>query len=350
MTFLWPAMLIGLVLIPLVILAYAYIQRRRQRLAASFARFEGNIDQKRRDPGMRRSIPAILGLISLVILLLAVARPQAEINLPRVEGTVMLVVDVSGSMAADDVQPTRLEAAKTAATEFVLSQPETVQIGIVSFSSSGFAVQTPTNDAQSLLDAIDRLAPQTGTSLGQGILVALHSIAVDAGLEVAPITAPDAATAQPGEETAPGQMADGGDLLARLPEGAYPPAVIVLLTDGENNMAFNPLEAAQAAAERSVRVDALGFGTSAGINLELDGFIVHTALDENALQMITRTAGGTYYNVQNETDVAEVYSNLTPEMVVKPETMELTSIFAGAGVLILLVGAGLSLLWFSRLV
>ena len=153
-----------------------------------------------------------------------------------------------------------------------------------------------------------------------------------------------------GRKPHPDQMADGGDLLARLPEGAYPPAVIVLLTDGENNMAFNPLEAAQAAAERSVRVDALGFGTSAGINLELDGFIVHTALDENALQMITRTAGGTYYNVQNETDVAEVYSNLTPEMVVKPETMELTSIFAGAGVLILVVGAGLSLLWFSRLV
>jgi Ca-activated chloride channel family protein len=138
-------------------------------------------------------------------------------------------------------------------------------------------------------------------------------------------------------------------LLAQLPEGKYPASVIVLLTDGENNQSIQPLKAAQAAAERGVRVDALGFGTTAGTTIEIDGFSIHTALDEATLQETTEAAGGTYYPAQREQDLKQVYASLTPQLVVKPEAMEITSILAGAGIVILLVGSLFSLLWFNRL-
>jgi Ca-activated chloride channel family protein len=268
-----------------------------------------------------------------------------------VEGTVILVFDVSASMGADDVDPTRMEAAKVVAREFVLSQPETVKIGIVSFSGNGFAVQTPTNDTNSLLAAIDRLEPTSGTSLGQGIFTALNTIALDAGLLTAEQPTPESANTASGagqetQQETPGEE----DLLAQLPEGPYPPSVIVILSDGEDNQSIDPLAAAQAAADRDVRIDALGFGTPAGTTLELDGFIIHTALDEAALQQITQAAGGAYYSTQSEQDPQDVYANLTPELVVKSEYMEITSIFAGASILILLLGSLFSMLWFNRLV
>ena len=206
--------------------------------------------------------------------------------------------------------------------------------------------------------AIDRLEPTSGTSLGQGILAALHTIAVDAGLvadEPAPAGSTAAESAQPAptpEDAPPGLPEDGPPeqrLLDQLPEGAYPASVIVLLTDGENNESFDPLEAAQAAAQREVRVDALGFGTTAGATLELEGFSVHTALDEVALQQITEAGGGSYHPAPGDEDLQEVVRGLAPELVVKPEAMEITSIFAGASILFLLVGGLFSVTWLTRL-
>lgn len=345
MTFLWPSMLLSLLVVPLIILLYLRIQRRRQSAAAGFERF-GVRDEKRSRPGFRRHIPPLIFLLGLVLLMVALARPQAEIDLPRVEGTVVLVFDVSGSMAAADVEPSRMEAAKQAATEFVRSQPETVQIGVVTFSGNGFTVQSPTNDQNRLLDAINRLKPQTGTSLGQGILVALNTIAVDAGFEPAALPTPDSSGTR--QEDFWGGSS-GEALLASLPAGPYPPSVIVLLSDGENNQNIDPLAAAHAAAERSVRIDTIGFGTSAGTVLEIEGFSVHTALNEAALRDIAALAGGQYYHPQSDQNPQEIYKNLTPELVVKPESMEITSVFTAASIVVLLFGALFSMLWFARL-
>ncbi len=336
MTFEWPFMLFSLLAVPVVVLLYLRAQRRRQRLAQGFGGFGST--PARRAPGFRRHVAPLLFLAGLSILLVALARPQAKVTLPRVEGTVMLVFDVSYSMAAKDVEPTRLDAAKAAAQDFVLSQPETVRIGIVTFSSSGFSVQPPINDPNTLLAAIQRLRPENGTSLGQGMYVALNAIAVDAGMPPAPTPTPSSGDAPRDQNP-----------LDLLPEGPYPPAVIVLLSDGENNMSIDPLEAAQAAAEHGVRVDALGFGTPSGADLEVQGFVVHTALDEGALQAITQAAGGEYYNAQAQADPRAVYANLRPELVTKTETMEVTSIFTGASIVVLLLGAILSMLWFNRL-
>jgi Ca-activated chloride channel family protein len=354
MTFIWPSMLLSLVLVPLIILFYLRIQRRQRLLRAGFARF-GSPQAARRSPGLRRHVPPALFITALSILLIALARPQAAVSLPRVEGTIILVFDVSGSMAAEDADPTRMEAAKALARDFVQDQPETVQIGIVSFSSSGFAVQTPTNDTEEILTTIDRLEPQAGTSLGQGILVALNTIAIDAGKESAESAALEGAAApqegnpQEGAEEQ-GPIPVDADLLAHLPEGPFPSSMIVILSDGENNMSLDPLEAAQAAADREVRVDTIGFGSTAGITLDLNGFSVHTALNEPTLQQIAQVAGGQYHHAQNEQDPQEIYKNITPQLVIKPETIEITSILAGASMLVLMLGGVVSLFWFGRLV
>jgi Ca-activated chloride channel homolog len=324
-------MLVLLVLVPLCVVLYVRLQRRR---AAAFARY-GSLGLVRgamgRALGRRRHIPAVLFLVSLTILLVALARPQSVVSLPRVEGTVILVFDVSGSMAADDLKPTRMEAAKAVARDLVQRQPRSVQIGVVAFSDNGLAVQVPTNEPEPILAAINRLTPQRGTSLGQGMLVALNTIAADA--EQAPRLYSNLAPT-PGSAPAPARTDTS--------------AVIVLLTDGENNESPNPLAVAQAAAERGVRIHTVGIGSPAGTTLHANGFTVHTQLDETMLQQIAQLTKGAYFNAANQEDLRTVYENLDLQFVIKPEKTEVTALFAGAGVLILLIGGICSLLWFSR--
>ncbi len=334
MTFIWPAMLVSLVLIPLSIVLYLKLLQRRRRFAASY----GNLGFARgatgRGPSASRHIPAVLLLVGLTVLVVALARPQTVVSLPKEEGTVILAFDVSGSMAADDFKPTRMEAAKAAARDFVQRQPLSVQIGVVAFSDSGFAVQVPTNDKEAILAAIDRLTPQRGTSLANGILVSLNTIAADKGQAPrlysnrAPTPAP---TPTP------------------VPKGTYTSAVIVLLTDGENNESPDPLAAAQTAVDRGVHIYTVGIGSAAGTNLHINGMVVHTRLYETTLQQISQLTDGIYYNAESVQDLHTIYSHLDSQWVIKPEKTEVTFIFAGASLLILLIGSMFSLLWFGHL-
>jgi Ca-activated chloride channel homolog len=337
MTFIWPTMLLLLLLMPLCVGLYILQLRRRRRLAASYGSLGFGQEAARSRPGLRRHIPPGLFLLSLAILILALARPEAVVNLPRVEGTVILAFDISGSMAADDLKPTRMEAAKAAARNFVQLQPRTVQVGVVAFSDGGFSVQAPTNDQEAILATIDRLTPQRGTSLGHGILSSLNTIIADAEKAQPVDSDPTSTPLPPDDDPMP------------LPEGMYRPAVIVLLTDGENTDAPHPLEAAQAAADEGVRIYTIGIGSEAGTTLQVEGFTVHTRLDEAMLQQISQLTGGAYYNAENEQDLQNVYRNLEPQLVVKPEKMEVTSILAGAGILAMLLGGTFSVLWFNRL-
>jgi Ca-activated chloride channel family protein len=333
MSFIWPVMLLLLLLVPLFVWLYLRMQQRRRRFAASFGTLGLVQEAAGRKLGRRRHIPPAFFLAGLTILLLAMARPQTVVSLPRVEGTVILAFDVSGSMAADDLKPTRMEAAKGAALEFVQHQPTSVQIGIVAFSDGGFTVQPPTNDQEAILATINRLTPQRGTSLGQGILVSLNTIAGD---DEPTRSLDNSQTPAPTVTPTP------------LPEGTYTSAAIILLTDGENNQAPDPLAAAQAAADRGVRIYPVGIGSTAGTLLQVEGFTVHTQLDEAMLQQIAQLTDGAYYNAENEEELRTIYQNLDPQLVVKAEKMEVTSIFAGAGILVLLIGGTFSLLWFSR--
>ena len=333
MSFIWTSMLWSLILIPLLVLLYLRMQRRRAQIALRYGSL-GLVQQASgRGVGMRRHVPAILFLVGLTVLFVALARPQMVIGLPKVEGIVILAFDVSGSMAAEDFEPNRLEAAKAVAIDFVSRQPSTVKVGVVAFSESGLSVQIPSADQTAIIDAIERLKPQRGTSLANGIVASLNTIANLTGQE--PIVGFEGADVAPPLNVTPEVSADQS-------------SVIVLFTDGENNMNPDPVEAALLAAERGVRIHTIAVGSPEGIELTVNGFTVFTQVDEAALQQISEITQGIYYNAQDEDDLREVYESIEPRLKIEEEAQEVTAVFAGVSILILLIGGLLSLLWFSR--
>jgi Ca-activated chloride channel family protein len=209
-----------------------------------------------------------------------------------------------------------------------------VLVGVVAFSDGGIAVQPPTEKREDVLDAIDRLVPRRGTSVGNGILVSLNTIVVDAGDP--PFLSTDA-TVTP---TQPEPDA--------LPEGWYPNAAIVLLTDGENNQDPDPIIATDLAADLGVRIYTVGIGKPEGAVITVEGFTVLSQLNEPILQYIAATTGGVYYNAGDEEQLRQIYGDLEPRLSIKTEEMEVTSLFAGAGMLLFVFGAAFSLLWFGR--
>lgn len=334
MSFIWPTLLLTLFFVPVLVLLYYLFQRRRHSFAARYGSLGLVHDAVGSGIGTRRHIPAMIFLAGIAILLFSLARPQATMGVPKIEGTVMLTFDVSGSMAAEDLQPTRMEAAKAAARQFVEKQPSGISIGVVVFSDGGISVQPPTEDREETLATIDRLVPRRGTSIGNGVLVALNTIAVDAGdppiLNTSDLSQDPAVTP------------------VESPQGWYPSAVVVLFTDGENNQQPDPAMAAQLAADLGVRVYTVGIGTTAGATIEVEGMTVHSSLDEALLQFIASETGGVYYDAGNEDELGRIYADLEPKLSIKPEDIEMTSVFAGLGMIIFLIGGLLSLLWFGH--
>jgi Ca-activated chloride channel family protein len=334
MSFIWPSLLLMLFSVPLLVVLYAWLQRRRHSFAVRYGSLGLVHDARGSGIGVRRHVPALIFLAGIAILLFSLARPQATMGVPKIEGTVMLTFDVSGSMAAEDLQPTRMEAAKAAAHEFVENQPTGISIGVVVFSDGGISVQPPTDNREETLATIDRLVPRRGTSVGNGILVALNTIAVDAG------DPPILNTSDLSQDPAVAPV--------EAPQGWYPSSVIVLFTDGENNQEPDPAMAAEIAADLGVRVYTVGIGTPAGATIEVEGMTVHTSLDEAMLQFIAGETGGMYYNAGDEEQLRRIYGDIEPKLSIKPEEIEMTSIFAGLGMIVFLIGGMLSLLWFGH--
>ncbi len=339
MTFLWPALLLAVALVPLGLLVARRIDvRRRRRMVAL-----GGLGWAPRTAGaagpgglmqVSDRIPAILAAAAFVVFAVALARPQATVSLPRVEGTIVLTFDVSGSMAADDVAPTRMEAAKVAAKAIVDRKPPGVVVGVVAFSDSGLAVQTPTSDQETIIQAIDRLGPARGTSLGQGILASLGAIA------------------QAESDTPPGYYSNRSAPPTEVPSpvapGSHAAAAIVLFSDGENNERPDPLAAAQTAADRGVRIETVGVGTAAGATLDLDGFRVQTQLDEALLRQIADMTAGTYEPAASA-DPGAVYASLAERLVSRDESIEVTALVAAAGLVLLIVAGVTSMARSGRL-
>ena len=333
MSFIWPPLLICVAFVPLGILLYRALERRRRRAMVAGGLGIGSSGVRRR-LGVRARIPAALFVIGLTVLMIALARPQAAIDLPRTEGTVILAFDVSGSMAADDLKPTRMEAAKAAARTSSTASPSASSWVSSRSATAGLSVQAPTSDQATVLAAIKRLSPQRGTSIGQGIRASLDTIAL---AENGP--AAGYYTNRSPSPSAPPPVAPG----------SHGSAVIVLLTDGENTAPPDPLEAAQAAADQGIRIYTVGIGSPAGATIDIDGFKVHTQLDAATLQSIADTTGGAYYAAEDDQGLATVYDDLDARLVVKPQAIEITALFAGASVLLLAVGGVLSLVWLGRL-
>ncbi len=240
MSFIWPILLWLLIILPLFVLLYLGLQRRRRKLIAKSGS-PGLVQASGGQAvGFRRHVPSMLFLAGLGILIVSLARPQAVVSLPRVQGTVILVFDVSGSMAATDVKPTRIEAAKATALKFVDSQPDGVLVGVVAFSDNGLSIQVPTYDKAAVMASITQLTPTRGTSLANGIYAALT--AIDNAGKAPNVNYYSNVTPAPTPTPTP------------VPPGVYSPAIIVLISDGENNQNPDPLQAAQAAADRGVRI------------------------------------------------------------------------------------------------
>jgi Ca-activated chloride channel homolog len=328
-------MLLLLLLVPVLIVLYILMQRRRRRYAVRYASLSLVKEALGHGPGIRRHIPPALFLLSLSILIVAFARPQSVVTLPENEGTVILTIDTSGSMAADDVKPDRMEAAKTAARAFVERQPPSVQIGVVSFSDNAFMVQSPTTNQDAVIAAINRLEPQRGTAIGRGIITSLNAIAEQGGSE-GPSTN---GLPQPSPTPTP----------TAVPAGTYAPAIVILLTDGENNQWPDPLDVIQTAVQRGIRIYTVGLGSAEGSVLHISGRSIRTRLDESTLRQIAQVTSGTYYNASNASDLRSIYENLDTRLVMKTQKTEITAIFTGVGILFALFAATLSLLWFNRL-
>ena len=330
MSFEWPFALILLVFVPLLAFAYVAMQRRRTQYALRYASVSLVAQAVGKGPGIKRHVPAALYLLAITALIIGLARPEATIPIPQDTGTVLLVIDVSGSMFAQDVDPNRMEATKKAAREFVENQPSGVKIGVVSFSDFAALVAPPTRDRTPVLEAIGRLRPQRGTNIGAGLQVALDAIYEDQADGEAIVTG--FATPTP------------------VPEGLdVPPASIVLVSDGQSNTGPDPLEVIDEAAAAGVKVYTVGIGTPEGTVLQIQGRNVFTRLDELTLQTMAEQTGGRYFNAQTDTDLRAVYEDLSRERIIENEETEVTFAFAAAALVLSMLAGGLGLVWFNRL-
>jgi Ca-activated chloride channel family protein len=345
MNFIWPWALSLLVVVAGLAALYVLAQRRRNRYALRYANLSLVREAIGKGPGWRRHVPPALFILALAFMAIAVARPQAVVAVPSQEGTVILAIDVSGSMLAEDMKPNRMEAAKSAARAFVDKQGESVKIGVVSFSGDASIVQAPTSDKALVIAAINRLRPQRATAIGRAILVSLDAIAESQGSEA---DLPSSILHQPGQPDASPTPRPSATIPAYL-AGQHASASIVLMSDGQNNQFPPPLDVVDQATSRGVRIYTIGLGTAAGTIVRLQGRAVRTALDEATLKKIAEVTGGQYFNANTEADLRAVYENLTTELVVRNEKTELTAYATLAAAVLAVFAGAFSLLWFNRL-
>ena len=337
MSFFWQNMLWLLIIIPVIIATYILIQRRRQKYALRYASLSMIKEAIGKGPQFRRHIPPIMFFAGLTILLVSIARPAASLTLPSQQGTVILAIDVSGSMAGDDMSPTRIEAAKSAARLFLKNQAKQVRIGVVSFSASAFLTQPPTIDREATIAAIDRLQPLQSTAIGSAIESSLEAIFQS--------TSPVPTTGQPGQV----ELGTTQPVTTPVPAGSYSAAAIVLLSDGESNTGPEPLKVVQQAVDKGIKIYTVGLGSVEGTVVEVDGRSMRVKLDEETLTGIADRTGGTYFKAGTETDLNKIYDNLGTKLVFNKEKTEITAFFAAAAGLLFLISISLSILWFNRI-
>ncbi|MEP7275495.1 MAG: VWA domain-containing protein [Betaproteobacteria bacterium] len=351
MTFLWPEMLWLLVLVPLVVAAYLLVLRRRKKSSvryAGLAMFREAMGPAQR---IRRHVPPVLFLLAFTLMVVAIALPAAIVTLPSAHETVIMTMDVSGSMRATDVKPNRLEAAQAAARAFVDEQPRTTRIGIVSFAATASVVQPPTNSREDILAAIDRFQLQRGTAVGSGILVSLKTIFPEAEFDLRAWNPRRDASRDKGKGPLTDKASDksADDKAKKVAPGSYTSAAIILLSDGQTTTGPDPLEAAAMAAERGVRVFTVGIGTVAGEVIGAEGWSMRVRLDEEALKRIALITHGEYFYAGTAAELKKVYETLNSRMVLERKETEVTALFAATAAVLALLSALLSLLWFNRI-
>ncbi len=345
MTFLQPQLLLGLLLIPIAVGFYVWAQRRRTRYAVRFTNLDLLANLAARRPAWRRHLPPLLYLGAITALLIGLARPTMVVEVPREDATVILAMDVSGSMRATDVSPTRLDAAKAAALSFVDQLPDNIRVGVVSFASEPTTLVSPTADRGQLRTAIEGLTARDGTAMGDAMMQVLD---IAQRIQTQDAETPDA-TAIP----APAATSGTSDLPTDQPSG-QPIVAAILLSDGANSTGnTEPLDAANRAKTLGVPIYTIALGTPSGTVQVRDDLGRTVTLDvppdTQTLQAIADTTGGTAFDAPTAQDLASVYDHLESRVGYTEERQEVTYALVAAGLILVVVGAGMSAVWFGRL-
>jgi Ca-activated chloride channel family protein len=345
--FLWPEMLAMLVVVPGLIAWYVMLLRRRKKNALRYASLSIVKEALSASHNVRRHVPPALLLLSLTTLVFAISRPVATITLPTQHDTVILAMDVSGSMRAADVLPSRFEAMQAAAKAFIAEQPRSTRIGIVSFAGAAALVQPPTRSKEDLLAAIDRFQMQRGTAIGSGIIVSLAALFPDAGIDISSLGY--GGYARRGYSLDQAREPEKKDFTP-VPPGSYNAAAIILLTDGQRTTGPDSLDAAKMAADRGVRIFTVGIGTIAGDTIGYEGWSMRVRLDEETLKQIANVTRGEYFYAADAADLLKVYKMLNFKLVLEKKETEITALLSAFAAVTMLVAASLSLLWFNRII
>ncbi|VCU70455.1 von Willebrand factor type A domain protein [Pigmentiphaga humi] len=355
MRFLWPELLWLQLLVPLLVGLYLYALARRKKAAVRYAAL--SLPKAAMGPGqrLRRHVPPLLFLLATAAALLACARPTATVTLPSDTLTVVLAIDVSRSMQAADIPPNRLVAAQMAAKRFIAELPANVRLGIVSFAGTAAVVQTPTDNRQEMVDAIDRFQLQRATATGSGLILSLAVLFPNDGIDLESVLfetpsprvrrgiAIDRAA-----EAAEAKKKNKEKELAPVLPGSYTAGTIILLSDGRRTTGPDPMDAARMAAQRGVRVYTVGFGTQQGAPIGDEGWSFFARLDEPTLRSVAQMTGGEYFLASSEADLSTVYSHLNSKFTMERRETEISALLSAAAVLLLTAACALSLLWFRK--
>jgi Ca-activated chloride channel homolog len=346
MNFLWPEFLWFLAALPLLVVLYLWLMRRKKKMALRYASLSIVKEAMGGAQSFKRHIPPALFLLALGGRGgAAAARPMAVVTLPSNQQTIMLAMDVSGSMRATDVQPNRLVAAQNAAKAFLAELPRHVKVGIVAFAGSAQVAQLPTTNREDLVTAIDRFQLQRATATGNAIVISLATLFPDDGIDLQSV--------QTGRERQRGVAIDSEKKdkkeFTPVAPGSYTSAAIIMLTDGQRTTGVDPLDAAKMAADRGVRVYTVGIGTVDGETIGFEGWSMRVRLDEETLKAIAHKTDAEYFYAGTAQDLKKVYNTLSSKLTVEKKETEISALFAIAAAALALVSAGLSLLWFNRI-
>jgi Ca-activated chloride channel family protein len=350
--FIWPDLLWGLTVIPLLIALYLWILNRRRRVAVVYPSLSIIRPALVRSRKWRRHIPPFLLMCAIASALIGGARPSAQIVLPADYLTLVMAMDVSRSMLAQDVPPSRIEAAQAAAKEFLKDLPANVRVGIVSFAGAAQLVQNVTDQREDLISAIDRFQLQRGTATGSGLLVALATLLPDAGIDVeAAIYGSDFVGG--GNGARPLERRPNAKVEKKppppVPVGSYSAGAILLLSDGRRTTGIDPMIAAKIAADRGVRVYTVAFGTPDGFIPGMEGGgSYYTKVDEETLQAISKITEGEFFKASNANDLKVIYQHLSSRFALEKRDTEISALFAMASIVLVLLAGFLSMLWFRR--
>jgi len=349
MNFQWQELLWLLLVVPALVLLYLWLLHRRKKTAVRFASVALVKQALGKGPGWRRHVPPVLMLLAITTLVLAAARPMAVLKLPSNQETIILAMDVSGSMRAADVQPNRLVASQNAAKAFLAELPRHVKVGIVAFAGSAQVVQPVTLSREDLVAAIDKFQLQRATAIGSAIVVALSELFPEQRINLGDMTysrntdpfAPKGRSLdQPRPDDKP---------FTPVAPGSHSSAAIILLTDGQRTTGVDTAEAAKMAAERGVRVYTVGVGTVDGEIIGFEGWSMRVRLDEESLKDVARATQAEYFYAGTAENLKKVYETLSSKLTVEKRETEISGLLALAASLLALVSAGLSVLWFNRI-